>query len=115
MNFKEEVKKLFEEKMKKIKEIGKMIISKEVGGEKKEILLGRGEESLGKAAERVYLEEEMKEEKKILIREGQREPSGDPILTLTGHSDHVGNVAFSPNGEYLASGSSDTTIKLWDI
>ena len=32
-----------------------MIRTEEVGGESKEILLGRGKESLRKAAERVYI------------------------------------------------------------
>jgi len=33
---------------------------------------------------------------------------------LQGHSEEVTSVAFSPNGETLASGSRDTTIKLWN-
>ena len=36
-----------------------MIRTGEVGGRKKEILLGRGQESLGEVAERVYLEREI--------------------------------------------------------
>jgi len=34
--------------------------------------------------------------------------------TLTGHSKSVQSVAFSPDGHMLASGSWDTTIKLWN-
>ncbi|WP_414624790.1 AAA-like domain-containing protein [Calothrix sp. CCY 0018] len=35
--------------------------------------------------------------------------------SLEGHQDHVYNVAFSPDGKTLATGSWDTTIKLWDM
>ena len=34
--------------------------------------------------------------------------------SIEGHSDLIFSVAFSPNGEILASGSGDNKIKLWD-
>lgn len=36
------------------------------------------------------------------------------IATLEGHTDTIAKLSFSPNGETLASGSLDTTVKLWD-
>lgn len=38
-----------------------------------------------------------------------------PCRSLTGHSGRVKSVAFSPDGQTLASGSSDQTVRLWDI
>ena len=37
------------------------------------------------------------------------------IATLTGHTDRVESVSFSPDGQTLASGSVDETIRLWDV
>ncbi|GCL44500.1 serine/threonine-protein kinase [Microcystis aeruginosa] len=43
-------------------------------------------------------------------------PSGSFLdKTLTGHSDSVQSVVYSPDGGYLASGSGDTTIKIWEV
>ena len=41
--------------------------------------------------------------------------SGEWIKTFTRHSDIVSSVVFSPNGEYLASGSFDYTILVWKV
>jgi WD40 repeat protein len=40
---------------------------------------------------------------------------GNLLQTLTGHSDSVFSVAYSPDGQTLASGSRDHTIKLWNV
>ena len=37
------------------------------------------------------------------------------LATLEGHSDHVASVDFSPDGQYLASGSYDKTAILWQV
>ena len=37
------------------------------------------------------------------------------IATLEGHTRDVSSVSFSPGGALLATGSSDGTVKLWDV
>jgi WD40 repeat protein/lysophospholipase L1-like esterase len=46
---------------------------------------------------------------------GEGVTSSSLICTLTGHSYSVESVAFSPDGQTLASGSVDNTVKLWDV
>ena len=36
------------------------------------------------------------------------------VQTLSGHTDSVNSVSWSPDGKYIASGSHDETIKIWN-
>lgn len=40
---------------------------------------------------------------------------GASSRTLTGHTDYVTAIAFSPHGSWLASGSSDRTVRIWNL
>lgn len=42
-------------------------------------------------------------------------PDFKQILTCEGHTDYVRAVAFSPDGQTLASGSDDFRVKLWNV
>jgi hypothetical protein len=41
--------------------------------------------------------------------------TGEEALRLEGHQSGVASVAFSPDGQRLATGSQDTTILVWDL
>ena len=42
-------------------------------------------------------------------------PGGRLIRTLTGHSDSAHAVAVTPDGKHVISGSSDNTLKVWNL
>jgi WD40 repeat protein len=41
--------------------------------------------------------------------------TGEKLLELPGHPGRITTLAFSPDGSKLASGSSDTTVLVWDL
>jgi WD40 repeat protein len=41
--------------------------------------------------------------------------TGQQLATLEGHANVVSTVCFSPDGKTIASGSTDKTLKLWDV
>ena len=45
---------------------------------------------------------------------GTSPPTGQELLTLTGHTNTISDLAFSPDGTRLATASFDLTAKVWD-
>lgn len=47
--------------------------------------------------------------------QSRKQPSSDHKTCIKGHTDHILSVSSSSDGKFLASGSSDRTIRIWDL
>ena len=50
----------------------------------------------------------------LIVSNTSSQPPGTTIFTYKGHSDYVDAVAWSPNNQFIASGSWDGTVQVWD-
>ncbi len=52
----------------------------------------------------------------VVVTRGSGGPGQEaPVRTLTGHTDYVRAVAVTPDGRQIVSGSSDNTVRVWDL
>ena len=69
------------------------------------------------ALEVLHLHKEFKSNTQFLADESLRDLLSRPDLmhTLFGHTGWVSSVAFSPDGQQIASGSTDQMVRVWDL
>ncbi|NEQ77237.1 MAG: WD40 repeat domain-containing protein [Okeania sp. SIO2C9] len=58
---------------------------------------------------------EAKDTRLLSLTPSLNPPDGNLISTLSGHLDSVNAVAVTPDGKFVVSGSSDHTVKKWDL